>query len=323
MKRRGSSGRLTRFGRFLWLVLPVLLAGCATGTPSVTTSEISPTPADVVIAIGTPRVHHHGAAEPTNLGDGTEILVVTSIPATPTPTSTSALTLEVQPTATSRLEPPPPLESGLSYIIDRGSSGRPEVALTFDAGADRGFGGEILDTLAKYGEVASFGITGEWAEANPDLVNRMVDEGHMVFNHTWSHRSMTGASTQGWDEGVLTQAERIEELRSTEAVIRAVTGYDVSPYFRPPYGDLDQSVLADVFQAGYWVTVMWSCDSLGWNGLTAEEIIERCGSSAQAGDIILLHVGAESQDAAALPGLIESARSIGLELVTVEALLQE
>lgn len=70
-----------------------------------------------------------------------------------------------------------------------------EVALTFDAGADRGYAEAILDTLDEYGIKASFGITGHWAEENPDLVARMVEDGHMVFNHTWTHRSFTGFST--------------------------------------------------------------------------------------------------------------------------------
>ena len=80
------------------------------------------------------------------------------------------------------------------------------MALTFDAGADRGHAEQILDTLANYGVVASFGLTGHWAKENPDLVERMVAEGHMLFNHTYSHRSFTGFSTSE-GEAVLTQEE--------------------------------------------------------------------------------------------------------------------
>jgi peptidoglycan/xylan/chitin deacetylase (PgdA/CDA1 family) len=211
----------------------------------------------------------------------------------------------------------------MSQIYERGTSGRPEVALTFDAGADRGYTEEILDVLKEYGVKASFGITGHWAEANPDLIKRMVAEGHMIFNHTWSHRSFTGASTAGWDEGVLTREERQKELFDTAKLIRKLTkGYETAPYFRPPYGDLDDSVLADLADAGYYITVMWTCDSFGWNGATVDEILERCAEPAQAGDIILLHVGAESQDAAALPRMIEILQDKGFQLVTVEELLQ-
>ncbi|HEY2593413.1 MAG TPA: polysaccharide deacetylase family protein, partial [Chloroflexota bacterium] len=70
------------------------------------------------------------------------------------------------------------------------------VALTFDAGADRGYAEAILDTLKTEGVPASFGMTGQWAQANPDLVQRMVAEGHRLINHTWEHRSWTGLSDQ-------------------------------------------------------------------------------------------------------------------------------
>jgi peptidoglycan/xylan/chitin deacetylase (PgdA/CDA1 family) len=122
---------------------------------------------------------------------------------------------------------------------------------------------------------------------------------------------------------VLSSEERSKELRDTEEIIAEVTdGYVTAPYFRPPYGDLDDSVLADVAADGYWITVMWTCDSFGWNGASVEQIVDRCGVDADAGDIILMHVGAESLDAEALPLLIETLQGAGYDLVTVEVLLQ-
>jgi peptidoglycan/xylan/chitin deacetylase (PgdA/CDA1 family) len=67
---------------------------------------------------------------------------------------------------------------------------------------------------------------------------------------------------------------------------------------------------------------MWTCDSLGWNGATIEQIVDRCGSTAEAGDIILMHVGANALDGEALPALIETLQAQGFDLVTVEQLLQ-
>jgi peptidoglycan/xylan/chitin deacetylase (PgdA/CDA1 family) len=206
-------------------------------------------------------------------------------------------------------------------VFEKGESGRKEVALTFDAGADRGYAEQILDTLSQYGVVASFGITGHWAEENPDLVKRMVKDGHMVFNHTWQHKSFTGYSTSP-EEAITDSAGREKELKDTADIIRELTGYEVAPYFRPPYGDIDDSVLSDVYNAGYWVTVMWTCDSWGWNGATVDQIIEKCGTNASPGDIILLHVGSDSQDGPALAGLIESLQGQGYEMVTVEQLLR-
>ncbi|MGH2533333.1 MAG: polysaccharide deacetylase family protein [Thermomicrobiales bacterium] len=229
-----------------------------------------------------------------------------------------------EPTSTPRPDPPPDPGAGASLVIQQGDSGRGEIALTFDAGDDRGKAELILDTLAEYGIKASFGITGHWTEANPDLVARMADEGHMIFNHTWSHRSWTGFSTSAWDPGVLTTEERLQELEETEAVIREATGgYETAPYFRPPFGDYDEGTLADLAGAGYYLTIMWSCDSLGWNGASVEEIVQVCGVELAApGAIILMHVGEATLDAEALPPLIDTLEEQGYDFVTIEELLQ-
>ncbi len=183
---------------------------------------------------------------------------------------------------------PQPTTATASQVLEYGPSDRREVALTFDAGADRGYGAEILDLLAKEGIKASFGMTGMYAEANSDLVRRMVEEGHPLINHTWSHPSFTGVNSR---TAPLTQAKRWEELRRTEDLVRELTGDDLRPYFRPPYGDYDASVLEDLATAGYTVTVLWSCDSRDSLGATADEILDRCVEGARPGRIILLHIG--------------------------------
>jgi len=311
------------------LLLPVLaLAGCATGAPTVASNPTptplptdTPTPTATATATPTPTVAVESPAPATPEESTDEASEESQESAASTPRRRATRTPTVGPTP--RPSPPEPDGSGLSQIYERGTSGRPEVALTFDAGSDRGKAEQILDTLAEYGVKASFGITGQWAADNQDLVARMAEEGHMIFNHSWSHRSFTGFSTAGFDEGVLSPEERYKEIEDTEQVIREATGgYDTTPYFRPPYGDIDDSVLADLADAGYYITVMWSCDSLGWNGASVEEILSLCVENAQPGDIILMHVGSESLDAEALPAMIEMLQEQGLELVTVEELLQ-
>ena len=133
----------------------------------------------------------------------------------------------------------------MSRVFERGESDRDEVALTFDAGADRGYAEEILGTLEEYGVKASFAITGHWADENPDLVARMVEEGHQVFNHTWTHRSFTGYSTAGWDEGVLDSDERAKELGLGDVRINASGCLDRC--------ELGPSVV--VYPEGVWYTV--------------------------------------------------------------------
>lgn len=288
------------------VVLSLFFASCASGSPGVV-RQVEPTPTTFQIAAA------FAQTEPAATSAATVPATATDPVEAGTPT----------PAATARPEPPEIDGSGKSQFVDRGTSSRREVALTFDAGADRGFAGQILDTLAEYEVQASFGMTGHWAEENPELVQRMIEEGHMIFNHTWTHRSFTGYSTGDWDPGVLTFEERKKEIDDTAIIIADLTGgYDVAPYFRPPYGDIDDGVLEDLYTAGYWVTVMWSCDSFGWNGATVDEIVERCGTAMAPGDIILMHVGAQSLDAEALAPMIESLQSEEFALVTIEELLQ-
>jgi peptidoglycan/xylan/chitin deacetylase (PgdA/CDA1 family) len=186
------------------------------------------------------------------------------------------------------------------------------VVLTFDAGADRGYAASILDTLRDKGVHATFGMSGLWAQANLDLVQRMVAEGHQLINHSWSHPSFTG----------LTSQQRVAEVTQVENFIRDQTGVELQPYFRPPYGDYNDTVLADVASAGYTVNVLWSLDTLGWNGLSVAQINQRVLDNVQPGDILLLHVGSQSQDGPALGGLIDGLRARGYHFATVDDLAQ-
>lgn len=252
----------------------------------------------------------------------------------PRPTATEAPDEEAEPSAEdtptptpeidATLRPAPPIVpddgSGESFVVESGPTYRQEIALTFDAGDDRGDTEAILDLLAEREVIASFGVTGEWAEANPDLIERMVAEGHMLINHTWSHGSFTGQSTGTDDPGT---DVRLEEIERTEAIIEELVGYDMRPFFRPPYGDLGPQTLVDIATAGYGVTVMWSVDSLGWQeGATADEVVERVLDGAAPGGIVLFHVSEGFADYPALPEILDGLAEDDYTLVTVEQLLR-
>jgi peptidoglycan/xylan/chitin deacetylase (PgdA/CDA1 family) len=196
-----------------------------------------------------------------------------------------------------------------------------EVALTFDAGEGIGASFDILDFLAEHDIKASFGLTGEWARANPDLVQRMVDDGHHIFNHTDTHRSWTGASTTGVP---LEPEDRVAELERAEQAVLDETGYSMKPYFRPPYGDYDIEGLELLKEQGYEYTLWWTCDSLGWDGATAAEMVERCGPDGDGGGpgaIILMHV-TQQEDYQALDELMEAYEAEGYTFVTMEQMIQ-
>lgn len=251
-------------------------------------------------------------------GEGEETVDRTATPATPSATSTATRPPPATSLATPTLEATETLPSGSAELVRSGSTERRAVALTFDAGADAGFTSQVLDILKANGITASFGITGRWAEQNPDLLRRIVREGHHLINHSYDHSSFTGLST---GEPPLTQAQRWQQLDRTEEVLRSIAGVEAKPYFRPPYGDYDDSVNSDLSARGYRYNVLWSVDSQGWNGLSADEIVERCLRLAQAGAIYIFHVGSASQDAMALQRIIDGLRAGGYAMGSVPELL--
>ena len=156
--------------------------------------------------------------------------------------------------------------------------------------------------------VAGFGMTGQWARANPELVRRMAADGHLVFNHTLDHRSFTGVSDQ---LGGLSPARRRAELEDADVIIAPLIGHSTRPYYRLPYGDDDARVAADVQPAGYSQKIGWTIDSLGWRGTPSAEIVARCLRLAAPGAVYVFHVGRASQDAVALSQIIRGLRERG------------
>ncbi len=193
------------------------------------------------------------------------------------------------------------------------------IVLTFDAGSDRGYASQILDTLARENVKASFGMTGVWAEGNPELVRRMVREGHHLINHSYDHPSFTGTSSS---VTALSFAQRSSQIQRTEDIVRSIAGYELKPYFRPPFGDYNDSVLTDLERLGYRYNIMWTVDTLGWQGLSPSQINTRVFNGATPGGVILMHVGAASQDSAALPAMIDGLRARGYRFATVEQMVE-
>lgn len=228
------------------------------------------------------------------------------------PTATPSTTPGVTPTSTPSPAPAP------AVAIGRGDPDKMTVYLTFDAGSDTGHTAEILDTLAANGIRATFGITGRWADANPALVRRMAAEGHLLVNHTYDHPSFTGRST---GEPALSRSERLDQLAQADAAIQATGVTTTVPWFRPPYGDEDASVRADVALAGYRYELLWTVDSLGWQGLAADSVLQRCLDRVVPGAIYLFHVGAASSDHAALQHIIDGLTARGYSFATAAALV--
>ena len=202
-------------------------------------------------------------------------------------------------------------------MLTKGATNQRVVALTFDAGSDPGYTSQILAELANQHIPATFGITGLWAQANPDLVRRIAAAGHQIVNHSWDHQSFTGTSTNA---PPLTAAQISQELSRTDSLIWQLTGTGSAGWFRPPYGDRNLAVDAAAGAAGYRWELMWTVDTLGWKGATPATVVQRALGALSPGEIILMHVGSASTDAAALPAVISAIQARGYSFVTVSHL---
>ncbi len=192
------------------------------------------------------------------------------------------------------------------------------MALTFDTGVQAGHLPEILDVLKEQDVLATFGVTGEWAVTNPPLLKRIVEEGHALINHSWSHASFTGEDTE---TRPLTAHEIRDELRRTEDKVREIAEAGTKPYFRPPYGDFDRFVNQVAREEGYKYNVLWTLDAWGWQGRPTKTIIAVTLANAVNGAIFLYHVD-NSSEYKALERIIEGLRDRGLAMVTIPQLLE-
>ena len=199
-----------------------------------------------------------------------------------------------------------------STLVSRATTSDKVVALTFDFGSDAGNLSRILQILADKGVKSTFFATGEAATNNPAAVRSVVTQGHEIGNHSYSHPYFTK----------LTSAQMADELARASTAIRNATGQAPKPYFRPPYGDYNAAVLQAVGNAGYPHTIMWTIDTVDWQGVSSAAIRTKVVSGATPGSIVLMHVGGGATGTPdALPGMIDGLRSAGYRLVTVSELL--
>jgi len=203
--------------------------------------------------------------------------------------------------------------------IRRGLRGLGRVALTFDAGADLGALDDLLDVLKRRRARASFFVSGRWVERYPEALRRIADDGHDIFNHTFTHRALPRLSS----------SEILDELERTDRIIRQTAGRSSRPYFRPPYGDRNRRVLETAGRAG-WQCVYWTLDSRDSVGSakTPEQIVRRVLSLTCADDprlaldgaIVLFHASAAST-AQAMEPILDGLRRLGLRPVSLPTLL--
>ena len=208
----------------------------------------------------------------------------------------------------------------LQYQAEYGSLGgvflgadQPVMTLTFDEGYENGYTAQILDTLQEKQVSAVFFCTLDYIEANPELVRRMIDEGHVVANHSASH-----ASTP-----TLTAAEVAQEIQDVHQVVQEEFGYTMT-LFRNPEGSFCERDLAIAQALGYQ-SVFWSFAYVYWvvdDQPDPAESLTRLVEAIHPGAIYLLHP-VSSTNAAILGDFIDQARGQGYEFTSEITPLEE
>jgi peptidoglycan-N-acetylglucosamine deacetylase len=181
--------------------------------------------------------------------------------------------------------------------VSAGSS----VFLTFDDGPDPTWTPQVLDVLKANGVTATFCMVGRYARANPDLVRRIVAEGHTLCNHTQNHAALDTLS-----------ADAVEaEIAGASASISGAAG--VGPkVFRIPYGRSNATVLAVAAKLGLPI-LGWNVDPSDYSRPGTDAIVARVSQAVKPGAIVLMHDGGgdRSQTVAALQRLIPALRAAG------------
>jgi len=163
----------------------------------------------------------------------------------------------------------------------RSKTGSSAVALTFDDGPHPQWTPQLLDLLRAERVKATFCLVGTEVRDHPELVARIVREGHTLCNHSWHHEMDLGS--RPIDE------IRANLRRTTEEIQRAVPGARVS-YYRQPGGKWTPQVVQVARELGM-TSIDWDVDTRDWAGEPAEVLVERVTTHTRAGSIVLMHDG--------------------------------
>ncbi len=198
-----------------------------------------------------------------------------------------------------------------SYYI--GNTDEKKVYLTFDAGYENGNMPQILDALKKNNVKATFFVVSTFLKTDPDLVKQMVQEGHIVGNHTNTHPNMSKMSTM---EDFKAEIEPVEEL------YKEITGEEMKKFYRPPQGVYSEDNLKMAKELGY-KTIFWSLAYVDWyqdKQPSKEEAFKKLLPRLHNGAIILLHSTSKT-NAEILDELIKKIKELGYEFSTLEELV--
>ncbi len=207
-------------------------------------------------------------------------------------------------------ETPEELKQWDAYYI--GNQEEKKIYLTFDCGYENGQMEAILDALKEADVKAAFFLVGNYLETEPELVKRMMEEGHTIGNHTYHHKDMS----------IMGEEEFKKELQDFEAKLKEVTGKESSMCYRPPQGKYSTKSLQMAKNNGY-KTIFWSLAYVDWyddNQPTKEEAFDKLLKRIHPGAIVLLHSTSKT-NGEILPELLQKWKDMGYEFGTLQELI--
>lgn len=196
-------------------------------------------------------------------------------------------------------------------VICAGSTDKKSIALSFDDGPSADYTAAILDSLRQAGAPAVFFCIGQRVKENPLLAKRIVDDGHLIGNHSYTHHALIDLYSTG----------RLQkELTDTNAIIKETTG-KLPRYFRPPYGVTNPN-LAAAIKTTRMTTIGWNIRSLDTVAKSEERLLEKLWKELQPGSIVLFH-DTMAITSSILPRFIEGVKQKGFEIVPIDQLINE
>lgn len=194
-------------------------------------------------------------------------------------------------------------------VLTRAETTQPDVALTFDDGPHPTLTPRLLDILAEHDARATFYVIGRNAARYPDILRRIVAEGHEIGNHTWSHPSLFGVG----------DSNMLRELQRTNDVVQDAVGF-APVSLRPPYGNIYPRQSRLVFDQLGLTTVLWSIDPLDWQRPGSSVVANRILAAHHAGAVVLSH-DIHGPTIRAMPAVIQGLQARGYNLVQVSEIM--
>ncbi len=200
-----------------------------------------------------------------------------------------------------------------SYYI--GDTNQKKIYITFDAGYENGNTEKILDALKKHNVKATFFLVSNYIKTSPELVKRMVSEGHIVGNHTYHHPNMSKLSTV---------ESFSKELKDLEALYKDTVDKEMIPFYRPPQGKYSEKNLQMAKDMGY-KTFFWSLAYVDWyedKQPSKEEAFKKLLGRIHPGAIVLLHSTSKT-NGDIMDELLTKWEEMGYTFGTLEELIGE